>query len=158
MRQTNSCMLLPKKPSRVLSHACFSRTSFLLCLLQPNIPSWVSLSLPPVFTSEKHSFKCLPQQNTIQLTFQRTLRLPHHIGIRNDSSSSPRKKLFTVPDPFYFPSWALYYLGFLGCVWHMTATKWSRDPYNCNYDNQKCLNALSSISWRAKSSLAQCLR
>ena len=29
-------------------------------------------------TSAKHSFTCLPQQNTIQLTFQRTLKFPLH--------------------------------------------------------------------------------
>ena len=38
VRQTNTCMLLAKNPSsRVLSCACFSRTSFHLCLLQQNI-------------------------------------------------------------------------------------------------------------------------
>ena len=32
VRQTNTCMSLAKSPSsRVLPHACFSRTSFLLC-------------------------------------------------------------------------------------------------------------------------------
>ena len=46
VRQTNTCVLLAKNPSScVLSHACFSRTSSLLCLLQPNIPSQVCLSL-----------------------------------------------------------------------------------------------------------------
>jgi hypothetical protein len=46
VRQSNSCVLLVKNPSsRVLSHACFSRTSSLLCLLQQNVPSRVGLSL-----------------------------------------------------------------------------------------------------------------
>ena len=59
------CLLLAKNPSsHVLSHACFSRTSSLLCLFQLNVPSWVCLSLSPVSTSGKHSFTCLPQQNT----------------------------------------------------------------------------------------------
>ena len=67
VRWTNTCVLLAKSPSsRVLSHACFSRTSSLLCLLQLNIPSWVCLSLSSVSTSGKHCFTCLPQQNTIQ--------------------------------------------------------------------------------------------
>ena len=67
IRWNNMCMSLAKNPSScVLSHACFSRTSFLLCLLQQNIPSWVCLSLSPVSTSGKHFFTCLPQQNTIQ--------------------------------------------------------------------------------------------
>ena len=38
VRRTNTCVSLEKNPlSCVLSHACFSRTSFLLCLLQLNI-------------------------------------------------------------------------------------------------------------------------
>ena len=39
------------------------------CLLQQNIPS-------PVSAPAKCSFKCWPQQNTIQMTFQRTLKFP----------------------------------------------------------------------------------
>ena len=67
VRWTNTCVSLVKNPSScVLSCACFSRTSSLLCLLQWNVPSWVCLSLSPVSTSGKHSFTCLPQQNTIQ--------------------------------------------------------------------------------------------
>ena len=58
--------VIKESSSRVLSHACLSRTPFLLCLLQPNVPSWVCLSLSPVSTSGKHSFRCIPQQNTIQ--------------------------------------------------------------------------------------------
>ena len=50
VRLTNTCVLLAKNPSsRVLSCACFSRTSFHLCLLQ-----------------QKHFFTCVSQQNTIQ--------------------------------------------------------------------------------------------
>ena len=76
VRQTNICMLLPKNPS---SCPYFSRISSLLCLLQLNIPSWVCLSLSPVSTSGKHSFTCLPQQNTIQHNWlQRTLKFPLH--------------------------------------------------------------------------------
>ena len=42
------CMPLLKNPSScVLSHACFSRTSFLLCLLQLNVPSRVCPSKIP---------------------------------------------------------------------------------------------------------------
>ena len=52
--------------SCVLSCACFSRTSSLLCPLQWNVHSQVCLNLPPVSTSGKHSFMSLPQQNTIQ--------------------------------------------------------------------------------------------
>ena len=67
VKRTNACMFLAENPSLcVLSRACFSRTSFLLCLLQLNIPSWVWLSFLPVSTSGKHSFMCLPQQNSIQ--------------------------------------------------------------------------------------------
>ena len=48
VRQINTCVLLVKNPSsHVLSHACFSRTSFLLCLLQLNIPSRVCPSKTP---------------------------------------------------------------------------------------------------------------
>jgi hypothetical protein len=66
VRRTNTCMLLAKSPSsRVLSRACFGKTCFLLCLLQWNLPSGVCLSLSPVSTSGKHSFLCLPQQNTV---------------------------------------------------------------------------------------------
>ena len=67
VRRTDTCPLLAKNPSsRVLSCACFSRTSSLLCLLQLNVPSRVCLSLSPVSTSRKHSFTYLPQQNTTQ--------------------------------------------------------------------------------------------
>ena len=46
VRQTNTCVSLAKNPSsRVLSRACFSRTSSLLCLLQQNVPFRVGLSL-----------------------------------------------------------------------------------------------------------------
>ena len=42
----HTCVLLAKNlSSHVLLHACFSRTSSHLCLLQWNIPSWVCLSL-----------------------------------------------------------------------------------------------------------------
>jgi hypothetical protein len=48
VRQTNTCMLLTKNPSScVLSHACFSRTSFHLCLLQLYVTSCVCLSKTP---------------------------------------------------------------------------------------------------------------
>jgi hypothetical protein len=77
VRWTNSCALLAKNPSsRALSCASFSRTSSLLYLLQWNIPSLVCLSHSPVSTLTKCSFTCSPQQNTIQLTFQRTLQVP----------------------------------------------------------------------------------
>ena len=77
VRQTNTCVLLAKNPSsHVLSHACISRTSSLLCLFQWNLPSGGCLSLSPVFTLTKCSFMCLPQQNTTQPTFQRTLKFP----------------------------------------------------------------------------------
>ena len=61
------------------SHACFIRTSLLMCL---TIPSWVCLSLSLTSTSGKHSFTCLLQQtpsNThhpTQLTLQRTTKFP----------------------------------------------------------------------------------
>jgi hypothetical protein len=41
VRQTNTCSLLPKSPSSVLSRAFFSRTSFHLCLLQLSVSSCV---------------------------------------------------------------------------------------------------------------------
>lgn len=64
---TNTCVWLAKHPSsHFLSGFYFSRTSFLLCLLQWNIPSWICLSLSPVCTSMNHSFTYLPLQNTIQ--------------------------------------------------------------------------------------------
>lgn len=66
VRQTNTHVLLAKNPSScVLSRTCFSRTSSLLCLFQQNVPSLVCLCLSPVTTWGKHSFMCLPQQNTI---------------------------------------------------------------------------------------------
>ena len=59
VRQTNACVLLLKNPSScVLSHACFSKTSFHLCLLQENTPSRVCPSKTPANT------------------FQRTLKFP----------------------------------------------------------------------------------
>jgi hypothetical protein len=65
--QTNMCALLTKNPSsRVLSCACFSRACFHLCLLQLNDPSRICLSLSSVSIPEKHSFTCLPHQNTYQ--------------------------------------------------------------------------------------------
>ena len=60
----------------VLSCACFSRASPLLCLLQWNVLSRVCLTLSSMSTSAKHSFTCLPQQNSIQLAFQRVLKFP----------------------------------------------------------------------------------
>ena len=46
VRWTNTCVSLAKNLSScVLSHACFSRTSSLLCLLQQNFPPQVCLSL-----------------------------------------------------------------------------------------------------------------
>jgi hypothetical protein len=77
---TNTCVLLAMNPSSsVLSHACFSRTSSLLCLLQWNVPSRVCLSLSPVSTSGKHSFMCLPQQNPINTTDSpKNLKCPLH--------------------------------------------------------------------------------
>ena len=60
-------MRVNSKESVIMCHrVCFSRTSSLLCLLQPNIPSWVCLSLSPMSTSGKHTFVCLPQQNPIE--------------------------------------------------------------------------------------------
>ena len=54
--------------------------------------------LTPVSTLTKHSFMCLPQQNTIQPTFQRTLKFPLPLTVMQDgggggslSSSSPRR-------------------------------------------------------------------
>jgi hypothetical protein len=45
VRQTSIQVLLLKNPSsHVLSHACFSRTSFHLCPLQQNVPSCVCFS------------------------------------------------------------------------------------------------------------------
>jgi hypothetical protein len=56
VRQTNTCMLLAKNLlSHVLSCACFSRISTLLCLLQQNVPSRVCLSLSPVSTLMKRT-------------------------------------------------------------------------------------------------------
>jgi hypothetical protein len=70
VRWTNSCLSLTKNPpSHVISHACFSRTSSLLCLLSfsRNVPSRVCL-LETSFhlcQLQDNSFMCLPQQNTI---------------------------------------------------------------------------------------------
>jgi hypothetical protein len=75
VRQTNTWALLAKNPSsHVLSGACFSRKSSLLCLFQWNFPSRVCLSLSPVSTSAKFSFTCLPQQNNMQPAFQSILK------------------------------------------------------------------------------------
>jgi hypothetical protein len=79
VRGTNTGRLLTENSSsHVLSLTCFSKTPFLLCLLQLHILSWVCLSLSPVSTSAKCFFMCLPQQNTIQQTFQRPLKFPLH--------------------------------------------------------------------------------
>ena len=84
VRRTSTCMLLAKNSSScALSHACFSRISSLLCLLQLHVPSGVGLSLSTrMSTSAKHSFTCLPQQYTIQSTFQRTLKFSLHLSSR----------------------------------------------------------------------------
>ena len=64
VRRTNTCVSLTKNPSsHVLSQACFSRTSFLLCLLQSSVPSRVCLSLSPVSTSGIFHL-CPLQENT----------------------------------------------------------------------------------------------
>jgi hypothetical protein len=77
--QTNTCLLLATNSlSRVLSHACFSRTSSLLYLLQQNVPSLFCLSLSPVSIVMKHPFMCLSQQNAIRPAFQRTLKFLLH--------------------------------------------------------------------------------
>jgi hypothetical protein len=48
VRQTSACVSLATNPSsRVLSRACFSRTSFHLCPLQLNVPSRVYPSKTP---------------------------------------------------------------------------------------------------------------
>ena len=66
VRQTNTWMSLAKNPSsQVLSHACFSRTSFHLCLIQENTPSCVCPSKTP----------------SNMMTFQRTLKFLPHIPI-----------------------------------------------------------------------------
>lgn len=66
VRWTNTYVFLTKNPSsRILSRACFSKTFFLLCLLQRNIPSRVCFSLSPLSTLRKDSFMCLSQRNTI---------------------------------------------------------------------------------------------
>jgi hypothetical protein len=44
--------------------------------------SGVCLGLLSVSTLGKHSFTYLPQQNTIQLTFQRTLQFPNQLSYR----------------------------------------------------------------------------
>jgi hypothetical protein len=70
-----------------LSHACFSRTSSVLCLLQSNIASQDCLSLLPVSTSGKHSFMCLPQQHnwlskeplSFHFTVSSSTHLPTHL-------------------------------------------------------------------------------
>lgn len=84
VRQTNTCASLAKHLlSHVLSQACFSRISSLLCLLQLHVPSGVGLSLSTrMSTSAKHSLTCLPQQYTIQSTFQRTLKFSLHLSSR----------------------------------------------------------------------------
>ena len=96
--QYMTCVLLAKNPlSRVLSSACFSRTSFHLCLLQPNVLSQVCLSLSPMSASGKHSFMCLSQKkhHPIQLTFQRNLKFPLHSRVKASSGF------------FYFLSYSL---------------------------------------------------
>jgi hypothetical protein len=73
-------VLVKNLSSCVLSCACFSRTSFHLCLLQPNVTSWICLNLSLVSSSGKHSFSCLSQQkhHPTQLSFQRNLKFPPH--------------------------------------------------------------------------------
>jgi hypothetical protein len=86
------CVLLAKTLSPcILLHVCFSRTSSLLCLLQPNIPLRVCPSLSSVSTSAKSSFMCLPQQNIIQMTFQRSLKIPLQSGTGVNSETLANK-------------------------------------------------------------------
>lgn len=110
VRQTDTCVLL-----HVLSQACFSRTSFLLCLLLLNVPSPVCLILSSVSTSGKLCFRCMPQQNTIrQLPLQRTLKFPFqdvapglvHLVTESQASLLPLLRGL----PFSFHTATLHYM------------------------------------------------
>ena len=69
VRRTNTRVSLAENPSPpVLSHACFSRTPSLLCLLQCNLLHESALAFHTCVDFNK------TQQNTIQRTFQRTLK------------------------------------------------------------------------------------
>jgi hypothetical protein len=64
VRRTNTCISLAKNLlSSVLSHACFSRISSLLCLLHLKIPSQICLSFSPVSTSAKCSLLVCPAKH-----------------------------------------------------------------------------------------------
>ena len=80
-------------PSCVLSRPCFIRTSSLLCLLQRNIPSGVCLSLLPVSTSVKHSFKCFcPSKTLTNRLSKEPLSFPLHIGLQENINCAAEKK------------------------------------------------------------------
>jgi hypothetical protein len=92
-------------------HACFSKTSFLLCLLQGNSPSRVCLGLLPVSTSGKHSFTCLPQQNTIQHNWPFKEPLSFHLKF---SFNKVPKDILCYSKPF--KPWAIETLVISGCL------------------------------------------
>lgn len=57
VRQTNTSVSLTKNLSHVLSHTCFSKTSFHLCPLQRNVPSRVCFSKTPSNTTDLTTLK-----------------------------------------------------------------------------------------------------
>ena len=64
-RQINTCVSPGKNPSsRVLSCACFSRTSSLQCLLQRKVPSQVSESFTPMSTLRKRPSCVCPSRTS----------------------------------------------------------------------------------------------
>ena len=83
VRLTNTCVLLAKNPpSRVLSCACFSKTSSLLC------PHWSALAFHTCVHFNKIFLQVFAQANTIQPSFQRNLKFP---------LQSPVRLLFSLP-------------------------------------------------------------
>ena len=74
VRQSILVWLAKNPSSGVLSRARFSRTSSLLCLLQRNDPYEFALAFHTCVHFNKIFLHVFAQQNTIQLTFQRTLK------------------------------------------------------------------------------------
>lgn len=85
----NTCLSLTKNfLSCSLLHACFSETSFYLCLLHQNIPSRVYLSLLPVSALVKHPFTCV--------CFRKTLfYMPPHQQHHNTTDLPKNPQVFT---------------------------------------------------------------
>ena len=116
-------MLLAKNPSsRVLSRACFSKTSFHLCSLQKNTPSCVCHSKTPCSTSEFPKSLKFPLQwgcltagwKDEDIVFRINLNLLPHVSI---SISHPGWSWCSGPDALGLSFTDLSYVPLFYSLW-----------------------------------------